>query len=118
MPNNETQKKPAHQDWHRADVKAALDKAGWSMRQLGIQHGYSEKSSPFGEVFRKPWPKVERIIAEAIGEKPQTIWPSRYNADGTPNRYKGRMPKRPPHIKPLQGSTRIVGCNPQKTPRA
>lgn len=117
MPNASSPKKPAPQDWHRADVKAALDKAGWSLRQLGIHYGYSQKSSPLGEVFRKPWPKVERIIAAAIGVKPHEIWPSRYDSTGKPNRRMGRAPKRPPHIKPVKGSTPTSGGNPQKAAR-
>ncbi|TBV76838.1 helix-turn-helix domain-containing protein [Pseudoxanthomonas winnipegensis] len=117
MPNATSQKNPAPKDWHRADVKAALDKAGWSLRQLGIHYGYSQKSSPLGEVFRKPWPKVERIIAAAIGVKPQDIWPSRYDTKGNPNRRMGRAPKRPAHIKPDQGSTGVDSGNPQKAVR-
>ncbi|WP_233358209.1 helix-turn-helix domain-containing protein [Vibrio cholerae] len=27
-----------------------------------------------------PWPKGERIIAEAIGMTPQEVWPSRYRS--------------------------------------
>ena len=27
------------------------------------------------------WPKRERIIAAALGETPQTIWPSRYDPE-------------------------------------
>lgn len=32
------------------------------------------------------WPKMEELIAKAIGVTPQEIWPSRYNEDGTPKR--------------------------------
>jgi len=106
-------KKPAPQDWHPADVKAALDKAGWSFRQLGLHYGY-ENGNSLNDVLRKPWPKAERIVAAALGVKPQAIWPSRYDADGTPNRRMGRAPKRPPHIKPLQGTTRVRAGNPQR----
>ncbi|MTI74685.1 MAG: transcriptional regulator [Stenotrophomonas sp.] len=120
MPNGANPKKPVPQDWHRADVKAALDKAGWSLRQLGLHYGYTADGSPLGEVFRKPWPKAEAIVAAAIGVKPQTIWPSRYDANGQPNRRQkpGPAPKRPPHIKPVKGSTPTGGGNPQKAARA
>ena len=33
-------KKPASQDWHRADVVAAVHKRGMSLQRLGFQHGY------------------------------------------------------------------------------
>ena len=71
------------QDWHRADIKAALEKAGWSLRSLGKEYGYSPGSLKLA--LRKPWPKAEAIIAAAIGVKPWEIWPSRYH-NGKPNR--------------------------------
>lgn len=89
-----TKKKPAPKDWHPADIKAALTKAGWSFNQLGYAHGYTSKST-LTTVLRHPWPKAERIVAEAIGVHPMAIWPSRYHTDGTPNRAKGRQPVRP-----------------------
>lgn len=88
------EKKPAPKDWHSADIKAALTKAGWSFNQLGLFHGYTSKSA-LTAVLRHPWPKAEALIAKAIGIEPMVIWPSRYHADGTPNRVKGRQPVRP-----------------------
>lgn len=118
MPTADTQKKPAHKDWHPSDIKAAVDKAGWSLRQLGFAHGYTGDSS-FSEVFRRPWPKVEGIIAEAIGREAREIWPSRYDANGNPNRQGGRAPKRPSHIVMPTGkaTTRTGARNPQKAAR-
>ncbi|WP_038320757.1 helix-turn-helix domain-containing protein, partial [Kingella kingae] len=29
-------------------------------------------------VFSRKWPKGEKIVADAIGVKPEEIWPSRY----------------------------------------
>ena len=31
----------------------------------------------------KPWPAMEKIIADIIGVHPMEIWPSRYKADGS-----------------------------------
>ncbi len=87
MPKINTLKKPAPQDWHRADIKAALETAGWTLRRLSAAHGYQPKSLAL--VMRHPWPAAERIVADAIGEKPQAIWPSRYRADGTPKSGRG-----------------------------
>lgn len=112
MPTAVPLKKPAPQDWHPSDIKAALDKAGWSLRQLGFYHGY-EGDSSLSEAFRRPWPKAEGIIAEAIGRKPQELWPTRYGADGKPNRRMGRQPKRPAHLR-VKATTPIRGRNPQK----
>lgn len=69
---------PEQQDWHPAQVIAALRMAGWSMRRLGMTHGYSPTS--LKNVLVTRWPKAERIVAEAIGVSPETIWPSRYQA--------------------------------------
>lgn len=76
-----TQQKAKQQDWHRADIKAALEKAGWTLRKLAIARGYCPGA--LRNPLNVPWPKGERIIAEAIGTTPQTIWPSRYHEDGT-----------------------------------
>lgn len=75
------------QDWHRADIKAALEKRGTSMARLSREHGYAPGSLRM--VLALPWPKVEAILARAIGVLPQTIWPSRYRADGTPKSGRG-----------------------------
>lgn len=69
-------------DWHPADVKAALEKAGWSLRRLSRHHGYL--SDWFKHAFRRPSPIAEGIIAAAINLHPAMIWPSRYDAAGHP----------------------------------
>lgn len=71
-------KKQPSQDWHPADIKAALEKAGWTLRKLSQHHGYRPGSLAFA--LRKPWPRAQQLVAEAIGEDPRTIWPSRYEA--------------------------------------
>ena len=87
MPNVDTTKKPAPRDWHRADIKAALEKQGWTLRQLSLHHLYAGKS--LATALAKPWPRGEGIIAEAIGVPAQRIWPTRYNKDGTPKSVRG-----------------------------
>jgi Ner family transcriptional regulator len=78
-------------DWHPADVKAALNKAGWTLRSLGMAHSLGPNSLKV--VLQMPWPNAERIIAQAIGVPPQLIWPSRYDPTGHPNRPRGRRRK-------------------------
>ena len=75
-------KKASTKDWHRADIKAALEKAGWSLRRLSLHNGYSD--SAMKAALEKPYPMVERIIAGVIGVHPWEIWPSRYRSDHTP----------------------------------
>lgn len=77
-----TPKKPARQDWHPADVKAALEKKGWTMRQLSLAHGYSQHFC--GNAFKQGGHNVQTIIADALEMKPWDIWPTRYDANHQP----------------------------------
>lgn len=65
-------------DWHRADVIAALHKQGWSVASLAREHKLGE--STIRSALDKPYPKSERLIAEAIGVAPAEIWPERFAA--------------------------------------
>ncbi len=76
-------KKLSKQDWHPADIKAALDKAGWTLRSLAAHHGIKGSSTLSHTLAERSYPANERRIAEAIGVPVQEIWPSRYYPDGT-----------------------------------
>ena len=78
-------KKASLSDWHPADIKAALDKAGWTLRALAQHHGLAS-SSPLSHTFLRSYPRNELRIANAIGVPVQVIWPSRYWPDGTPRK--------------------------------
>ena len=94
-----TAKKASQEDWHPADIKAALDKAGWTLRALAAHHGING-SSTLSHTFVRSYPLNEKRIAEAIGVTPQEIWPSRYFADGSkkPRGLRGlRSLKSTPH---------------------
>ncbi len=77
-------------DWHRADIVAALKKKGWSLRGLSAANNYSP--TVLSGVLNSPWPKGEKIIADAIGVAADQIWPSRYK-NGVSNRRPGRRRK-------------------------
>lgn len=70
------------QDMHKADIKAALEKAGTNLHRLGQLHGYAKWSAY--DVLKKSCPKIERIVADVLGKEPWDIWPSRYDAVGRP----------------------------------
>ncbi len=70
----DTQKCMQQTDWHPADVKAALEKKGVSLRQLAKEHGYSH----FQRVLSTHWWAAEQIVAKALGKPASEIWPSRY----------------------------------------
>ena len=84
MTNFAPQKKPAAHDWHKADIKAALEKRGLSLSRLSRQHNFCRTACALA--LSMPWPRMEHIIADALDLPPQLIWPSRYHDDGTPKR--------------------------------
>lgn len=83
--------KASQEDWHPADIKAALEKKGWTLMSLARHHGLTSGTS-MSHVFDRSYPANERRIAEAIGVPPQLIWPSRYFEDGS-MRPRGRRLK-------------------------
>ncbi|SDK54179.1 transcriptional regulator, Nlp family [Methylophilus rhizosphaerae] len=80
-------KKPASSDWHRADVIAAFKKRDTSITRVAREKGMN--NSYLLGALNKPYPKAERMLAEFLGVTPQTIWPSRYHADGSPKSGRG-----------------------------
>lgn len=91
-------KKPVGEDWHPADIKAALEKAGWSLRRLSKHVGFGPDT--LKKAIQTPYPHAERVIARAIGVRPQEIWPSRYDhrrpqrgIGGAPTHKKNRQSK-------------------------
>lgn len=69
-------------DWHPETVKAAIRKRGITLTYLAVISGYSE--SAVRKALRRPWPAIEGIVASFLGERPETIWPSRYSRRGVP----------------------------------
>lgn len=80
-------KKPAKEDWHRADIIAAVKKAGSNLQRLSIMHGYGPDT--LRNALYVPAPRYERLISEFLKTTPQNIWPSRYHADGSPKSGRG-----------------------------
>lgn len=65
------------QDMHPADIIAMLHKRKLSLAALSRQAGLS--SSTLANTLNRPWPKGEKIIAEALEIDPAHIWPARYH---------------------------------------
>lgn len=83
-------------DWHQADIIAALHKQSKSMAALSRAAGLS--SSTLANVLTRPWPKGEWMVAEALGIHPAEIWPSRYYDEAgelidRKNRIRGKWPE-------------------------
>lgn len=77
-----------HQDWHSADIIAALHKRGTSLAALSREAGLA--SSTLANALNRSWPKGEWIIAQALHVHPAEIWPTRYAGQED-----FRQPKRP-----------------------
>lgn len=81
-------------DMPKADIVAAIKKAGFTQERLSEKHGLAK--SAVSVALCKPWPAVERFIARAIRKKAHEIWPSRYDRTGVPiKRGDGVKSKRP-----------------------
>lgn len=76
MHDNQSDMPPAASDWHPADVLAALKKRGKSLAGISIAQGYHPTAA--GKALKRPWPALERAIADALELTPEKIWPSRY----------------------------------------
>ncbi|MBD7972472.1 helix-turn-helix domain-containing protein [Escherichia whittamii] len=77
-------------DWHPADIFAGLRKKGTSMAALSRKAGLS--SSTLANAISRPWPRGEKLIADALEISPEIIWPSRY-FDGEGHRIERIMRK-------------------------
>jgi len=92
--NKQPKKSQSLEDWHPADIIAALRKADWSLRSLSVHHGLNPGT--LKNVLQRPYPKGEKHIADALGISPWVLWPSRYDVSadgiGIPNRPLGRKP--------------------------
>lgn len=70
------QPKKTATEWDRADIVYALRKRGWTLRSLAQEIGVSY--STINSAIYKPYPKMERAIAAAIGVRADQIWVGRY----------------------------------------
>lgn len=93
-------KNPTPQDWHAADLVAAVKKSGTSFQRLSRLHGFGQGT--LSQAVYRPYPKCEGIIASHLNTTPQAIWPSRYNLDGTPKSGRGErgIGRHPVNLKP------------------
>ncbi|GAB4119827.1 MAG: hypothetical protein Kow00104_02510 [Rhodothalassiaceae bacterium] len=68
------------EDWHPADIRAALEKRGWSFAQVdraqSLQEGTARKTAVYPHI------RGEEAIARVLGLHPRFIWPRRYAANG------------------------------------
>jgi Ner family transcriptional regulator len=73
-------------DWHPADVVAELRKRGTSLRKIAKANAYSHIQG----ALTRSWVGPEKLIAAAIGLRPEEIWPSRYQ-DGVSREHAEKL---------------------------
>lgn len=67
------------------------------------------KRSSLYSAFIKPYPRMEKVIADAVGLSPQDLFPERYDDAGLPNRRMGRPYKSA--TKSAKNTTRTAARN-------
>ena len=72
----------------RAWVIYQLGLRGTNLAALAREQGVDRTC--MYHAFVAPYPRMERIIARALGLEPQQLWPDRYGPDGRSNRKRGR----------------------------
>lgn len=95
---------PPAKGMHREDIKAAIRQRGKTLEALSEEAGYSK--SAISRTLAKPWPAVEKVIANFIGKSPREVWPDRYDELGRPNRLrrtKISTPRAPGNVQNREG---------------
>ncbi|ECH9261514.1 helix-turn-helix domain-containing protein [Salmonella enterica] len=64
------------EDWHPGQIVGEVRAQGLTLRKLSLRAGLAQDT--LKNALYRHVPKYESIIADAIGRKPEEIWPSRY----------------------------------------
>ncbi len=68
----------------RGLFKFTLSTQGLTISELAKMHGMTGPC--LCNVFYVPFPKAEKIVADALNLQPWDLWPERYDSAGRPNR--------------------------------
>lgn len=77
--------------WHRADIRAAVEKRGTSLKELAEKRGLHPAACQRAVAARNT--PGERAIAELLGAPLWELWPDRWQPPATP----GDEPERIDH---------------------
>jgi Ner family transcriptional regulator len=69
-------------------LKNLILATGITLSELSVQNGFSPTA--ISVALRKRSPFVQQVIADRLGMRPQDIWPSRYDENGSPRRLDPR----------------------------
>ncbi|WP_431281623.1 helix-turn-helix domain-containing protein [Humitalea sp. 24SJ18S-53] len=74
----------AQQGLHKEEIKAALVKRFGPITALSRAWGWDPTAISVALTGTKLRAPVAKRIADALGETPHTLWPDRWNPDGSP----------------------------------
>ncbi len=78
-----TPKKASTKDWHPADIKCALAKRGYTLRDIAREEGLRSSTSLSKAMHSRTCPADEKRLAFYAGVPVQEMFPERYFPDGT-----------------------------------
>ena len=73
-------------------VKQMILSTGITLTALSVKHGFSDAAVSIA--LRKRSPHVQAVVAKHLKMRPQDIWPSRYDVNGSPIRIDPRGNRR------------------------
>ncbi|WP_082751043.1 helix-turn-helix domain-containing protein [Blastomonas sp. CCH1-A6] len=76
-------------DWHAEDLKALIRKRGSNLSAIARRSGLKPQS--IAHALFRPDARAEQAISEFLKIPAHSIWPSRYNADGSRKRPQPRL---------------------------
>lgn len=84
------------------EIKELIRAKGVTLCQLSEMAGFSKTAVSVALKVRSPY--VQQAVAEFLGMRPQEIWPTRYDANGSPIRLdpRGRHRISPAKLAPRQ----------------
>lgn len=69
---------------HPEEIKARVRMNGTTLAEISRRGGLNQEACSWA--LKHPWPRAERLIADAIGCEPCELWPDRYDRHGRPLR--------------------------------
>jgi len=85
---------------------------GRTLAQIAREAGVSRQC--IYSVFRRPYPRMEKVVADALGMAVNVLWPERYYANGLPINRRGRSKKSVAKETKSTTSVKARNINPRK----
>jgi Ner family transcriptional regulator len=80
--------------WHPEEIKAAIRICGETL--AGLARANKKSPTLLRNALQRRSFNAEQIIARFLGQKPESLWPDRYDARGNPlHRGRAKKSRRP-----------------------